>query len=137
MHADKFTSCNLRWANDLEFFRLELFSQLYGKLIHSLSNILTDTSAWNMALKTFRQMALCNSTTVRKWCAYNLPLVLNSINQPQSHKLTGVVFSLADYDSLETREMLASCFHDISENVFKGILRSETIRAVGRLLADV
>lgn len=135
--AGRVAASDLRDVDDDTYLILEIFSEVYGHFLCSVSHLLkTEQESWTLILNTLRQMVTCNGPTVRHWCAFNMPAVVNVCADERVEHLNGVIPALAGDSDVETRVTLAAGIHEIAKRLANGPLRGDVIRAINRLFMD-
>ncbi|PXF48554.1 Serine/threonine-protein phosphatase 4 regulatory subunit 4 [Gracilariopsis chorda] len=135
--AGRVAASDLRDVDDDTYLILEIFSEVYGHFLCSLSHLLNnEQESWTLILNTLRQMVTCNGPTVRHWCAFNMPAVVTVCADERVEHLNGVIPALAGDSDVETRVTLAAGIHEIAKRLANGPLRGDVIRATNRLFMD-
>ncbi|KAI0565519.1 Serine/threonine-protein phosphatase 4 regulatory subunit 4 [Gracilaria domingensis] len=133
--AIRVAATDLRDVDDDTYLMLEIFAEVYGHFLCSVSHLLnTEKESWVMILNTLRQMVTCNGPTVRHWCAFNMPAVVTVCAVEKIEHLNGIIPALAADSDVETRVTLAAGIHEIA--MAHGALRQDVIRAINALFMD-
>eukprot|EP00737_Agarophyton_chilense_P003971 gb/GEZJ01004804.1/.p1 GENE.gb/GEZJ01004804.1/~~gb/GEZJ01004804.1/.p1 ORF type:complete len:992 (-),score=140.33 gb/GEZJ01004804.1/:1088-3781(-) len=135
--AVRVAASDLRDVDDDTYLMLEIFSEVYGYFLCSVSQLINrEKESWGMILNTLRQMVTCNGPTVRHWCAFNMPAVVTVCAAEKLEQLNGIIPGLADDTDVDTRATLAAGIHEIAKKLAHGPLHSDVIRAINSLFMD-
>lgn len=105
-----------------QFLMLEMIAEVYGQLLFSCFPF-ADDAVRDTLLNSFYVMATCNSPSVRKACAYNLPGVCVTLESNNAGKLASIAKAISIDLSVDTRSVLAAGFHE----TVRALIRPETV----------
>lgn len=101
-----------RKVDDDTYLLLEIFSTCFGPLLFAAHQYLDDQDGKDHAFQAFMSMSTCNGPIVRRYCAFNLPGVAESLKKGYTPGLSGIAEFLAKDADPETRWNLAAGIHE-------------------------
>lgn len=120
-----------RAVDDDTYLFLEINSEIFGELLLSCWQHITDELSRKELYKAFLAMATCNGPVIRKNCAFNMPGVSSCLVKKYRIELAAIVEFLSRDADPETKWMLAAGIHetvkilinpDTNANLFKSVL---------------
>lgn len=125
-----------RRLEDDKYLVLEINSEIFGALLHSCWEFLTEDSALKDAFKAYLAMATCNSPAVRKYCAFNLPGVSHCFLRKYRTEMAGIAEFLSKDTDPEARWILAGGIHEVVKLLANPDTIAKLYNAVLALLQD-
>jgi hypothetical protein len=115
---------------------VEVQAEVFGEFLFSCRLSFGDDTAFRQAFKTFQAFSICNGTTVRRNCAYNVPGVGLCMKKRYGVEMAVLVETLSRDSDMETRRILAAGMHETAKQICDADSAHNIVKTVYSLLHD-
>jgi hypothetical protein len=135
-YVQKVATADQRLINDDVYLLLEVNAEIFGELLFSTHNYLSEEMLRLDAFRAFQAMATCNGPVIRRYCAFNVPGVALSVNSEVLLEMSSLVEFLSRETDAETRWNLAAGIHATAQALCCAETIDSIFRTINTMLHD-